>query len=100
MDMSLLAIAHILYLVGMKERFLKSVVKHNSPDNALILVKNFVHQSKEYTTWLYQYIDTDSEIANFRLLNDDRANKIVSKRVLTKMRNDIFANKDENKVSA
>lgn len=98
--MSLLAIANILYLRGMKERFLKSVVRHNSPDNAMILVKNFVHQSKEYTTWLYEHVDSDVNIATFRLLNDDRANKIVSKRVLNKMRKDIFTSKDENKVSA
>lgn len=98
--MSLFAIAHILYIYGMKERFLMSVVRHNSPDNAMILVKNFVHQSKEYTTWLYEYVDSDINIATFRLLNDDRANKIVSKRVLNKMRKDIFTSKDENKVSA
>jgi hypothetical protein len=83
--MTLLAITYALYTEAMKDESRKSIIINNSPNMAKIVIEDFVYKSVEYREWLYEFIDTDMEITNFRFINDAHAITIISKHILKKM---------------
>lgn len=84
--MTLLAIASSIANKAMESEYLISVVKSNAADRAELPMIGFVYHSIEFNQWLYGHVDLDIRLTTFRLSNEEKANKIVAKRVVHIMR--------------
>lgn len=83
--MNLLSISSELSAQALSDDFIKSVVIANSSERALMFIEDYVYKSPEYRNWLYEFIETDIETTNHRLINDVHAIAVISKRILKKI---------------